>query len=91
MRTVLLDLQSMMLYLQPDVDPSVHCRVSLRPRHPIFLHHLDITHLAELVVQPFGYLKSPPVQVPALRKAAETSLGGSSRYRHHYAQNHVNE
>lgn len=58
--------------------------MSLRPRQPAFLHHLDITHLAEMFIQPFGYLKSAPVSVPALSKAADASpAAGTPRYSHH--------
>jgi hypothetical protein len=54
--------------------------VSLKPRQPAFLHHLDIHHLAEVVFQPFGYLKSAPIKVPALKKTAEGTSTSSPRW-----------
>jgi hypothetical protein len=51
--------------------------VSLRPRQAAFLHHLDIHHLAELVAQPLGHLKSAPVRVPKLDRASDPGSSGA--------------
>lgn len=60
-------------------DEPGRCRVWLRPRQAAYLHHLDIHHLGELVVQPLGHLKSAPVRVPKLERSQDAGYAALAR------------